>query len=216
MSWAKATRRRESRLAPAVAILAVLFLLRVLPARLQILPDWVSAVAVVAILLPMGVVTAFPTNRLWMRVEHVVTLIFFASGFVATLFAVAYLINALLFHPDIGGIPLLSSSVAIWATNVLIFSLLYWQTDRGGPSARTRGQAKTSDWLFPQASLPGYEDWRASFIDYLFLGFTAATAFSPTDTMPLTPRAKAWMMLQASISLVTLVVIAARAINILR
>jgi hypothetical protein len=93
-----------------------------------------------------------------------------------------------------------------------MFSLLYWQLDRGGPTLRVSAAPHRPDWIFPadQASpedlAPG---WRPQFIHYLFLGFSTATAFSTTDALPLTGRAKLAMMTESSISLVTLVVVAA-------
>ena len=105
----------------------------------------------------------------------------------------------------------------MWVTNVLVFSLLYWQIDRGGPEARANDAGTRPDWLFPQAGAPedAPPDWRPTFVDYLFLGFSTATAFSPTDALPLTSRAKMLMMLESTISLATIVVVASRAINIL-
>ena len=117
---------------------------------------------------------------------------------------------------EVTGIQLLSSSVAAWATNVLLFSLVYWRLDRGGPEARANANT-LPDWLFPQQGVPEYvpSDWHATFVDYLFLAFATATAFSPTDALPLTSRAKMLMMFESIISLVTIVAVAARAINIL-
>ena len=119
------------------------------------------------------------------------------------------------YHPT--GIQLLASSVAAWALNVLLFSLAYWRLDRGGPEARANHANTRPDWLFPQQSVPEYvpPDWYPTFVDYLFLAFDTATAFSPTDALPLTSRAKVLMMLQSTISLVTVIAVAARAINIL-
>ncbi|HEY9648016.1 MAG TPA: hypothetical protein V6C88_16695, partial [Chroococcidiopsis sp.] len=115
------------------------------------------------------------------------------------------------------GLELLSSSVGIWITNVLTFSLLYWQVDRGGPETRINAIGRRPDWLFPQTGAPedAPPNWRPTFIDYLFLAFSTATAFSPTDALPLTSRAKIMMMLESIISLATIVVVASRAINIL-
>ncbi len=113
---------------------------------------------------------------------------------------------------------LLASSIGVWVTNVLAFSLLYWQLDRGGPGSRENKDRIKPDWLFPQQGAPAEDvapDWQPTFVDYLFLGFSTATAFSPTDALPLTIRAKMLMMLESSISLVTIVVVASRAINIL-
>ena len=94
---------------------------------------------------------------------------------------------------------------------------MYWLIDRGGPNIRGTPGALPADWLFAQMQAPDYvaANWRPSFADYLALGFTTSTAFSPTDALPLTPRAKLLMLAQSSISLVALVVVAARAINVL-
>jgi hypothetical protein len=100
---------------------------------------------------------------------------------------------------------------------VLTFSLLYWQIDRGGPEARANKASPRPDWLFPQEGTPRDvpPGWRPTFVDYLFLGYSTATAFSTTDVMPLTSRAKLLMMLESTISLATIVTVMSRAINIL-
>ena len=119
---------------------------------------------------------------------------------------------------EIGGLQLLASSTAVWVTNALVFSLLYWQIDRGGPEGRVNAANTRPDWLFPQEGAPAEDvppGWRPAFVDYLYLGYSTATAFSTTDAMPLTPRAKLLMMLESPISLLTIVVVASRAINIL-
>jgi hypothetical protein len=101
--------------------------------------------------------------------------------------------------------------------NILTFSLLYWQIDRGGPHARASRVSIKHDWLFPQAGAPEETspDWRPLFLDYLFLGYCTATAFSPADVLPLTRRAKMLMILEITISLLTIVVVAARAVKAL-
>jgi len=112
---------------------------------------------------------------------------------------------------------LLTAGGAIWLTNVLVFALWYWELDRGGPIARFRADHPEPDFLFPQMTAPqaAQRNWSPSFIDYLFVSFTNATAFSPTDTMPLTQWAKLLMMAQSAASLLTLVLVGARAVNIL-
>jgi hypothetical protein len=116
------------------------------------------------------------------------------------------------------GRTLLVDALNIWATNVIVFALWYWQLDRGGPSLDRTMHHVPSDFLFPQMTAP-QESPTASrnpgFVDYLFLSFTTCTAFSPTDTLPLTVRMKLLMMLEALISLLTLALVAARAVNIL-
>ncbi len=109
------------------------------------------------------------------------------------------------------------AGVLIWLTNFLIFALWYWETDRGGPGRRAAGHDGPPDFLFPQMSDDRIEPltWRPRFIDYLYVSLTNATAFSPTDTMPLTSTAKSIMGVQALVSLVTIGLIVSRAVNIL-
>jgi uncharacterized membrane protein len=152
----------------------------------------------------------------WMRVERTNTLLFCTIAEGTTVAALARLLGAIMQGSrEIGGNQLLTSSVAVWVMNVLTFSLLYWQIDRGGPASLAKHPRR--DWLFPQQSAgkDAPADWRATFVDYLYLAYSTATAFSSTDVLPLTPRAKMLMMVESAISLVTTVAIASRAINIL-
>jgi hypothetical protein len=100
---------------------------------------------------------------------------------------------------------------------VLVFSVTYWRIDRGGPEDRANNARKRPDWIFPQENAGEFvpAEWRPAFVDYLFLAFCTATAFSPTDAQPITSRAKVLMMLESTISLVTIAAVASRAINIL-
>jgi uncharacterized membrane protein len=111
----------------------------------------------------------------------------------------------------------LTSSIGAWITNVPAFALAYWRIDRGGPEARANDAGTKPDRLFPQPGVPAEAppNWRPAYVDYLFLTFSTAMAFSPTDSLPLTSRAKILMMLESAVSLLTLVTVAARAINIL-
>jgi len=146
------------------------------------------------------------------------TLAFFVAGGFGTAYNLEYLLAEMVRRSgEITGLQLLTSSIAVWVSNVLIFSLAYWRTDRGGPEARANERSTRADWLFPQQGKEEEDlrDWGPTFVDYLFIAFCTATAFSPTDALPLTPRAKLLMMLESMISLVTIVAVAARAINIL-
>jgi hypothetical protein len=209
----------ESRWPPALALLAVIGLLAVLPHRVTIMPVWFSYVVVLAVLVPMGAITLKTDNMLWwLRTERTVIVLLAAAYVANTAAELADMIGVITLHPpETRQISLLSSSLAIWVSNVLAFSLLYWQIDRGGPYARARGISVGPDWQFPQASTPedASPDRRPLFVDYLYLGFNTATAFSPTDALPLTRRAKMLMMLESTISLLTLVIVAARAVNVL-
>jgi hypothetical protein len=132
-----------------------------------------------------------------------------------------YLLCRDLLHHDVGtpaeGKRLVLAGFVLWVTNVLLFGLWYWQLDRGGPLARAVNPDTLPDFLFVQMtdakhSPPG---WTPKLVDYLYLSFTNATAFSPTDTMPLTPIAKVLMSAQSLTALVTVGLVFARAINIL-
>lgn len=106
----------------------------------------------------------------------------------------------------------------IWLINVVVMALWYWELDRGGASARARNVHDRTDFLFPQMSSPQFadRDWEPRYLDYLYTSFTNSTAFSPTDVLPLTRWAKMLMMLQSMVSLSTVVLVIARAVNTFR
>jgi len=119
---------------------------------------------------------------------------------------------------DLGGGELLLTAFAIWSTDVIVFALLFWELDGGGPVARTRAPARARpDFQFPQDENPQLapKDWSPQVWDYAYLSLTNAIAFSPTDAMPLSLRAKATMGLESAISAVTVLLVAARAVNVL-
>ena len=113
---------------------------------------------------------------------------------------------------------LLASGASIWATNVIAFALWYWEFDRGGPVLRAEGTRKHPDLMFPQMASPELAppDWEPRFVDYLYLSFPNATAFRPTDVMPLARWAKLTMAVQSAVSLSIGALVIARAINILK
>jgi uncharacterized membrane protein len=113
---------------------------------------------------------------------------------------------------------LLSTGAAIWLTNIIAFAVWYWQFDRGGPAARAHARRRLPDFQFVQMQNPelAHLDWEPEFVDYLYLSFTNATAFSPTDVMPLSRWAKLTMLMQSLVSLVTVALVIARAVNILK
>jgi hypothetical protein len=114
--------------------------------------------------------------------------------------------------------PLLVTGGTIWLINVIVFGLWFWELDRGGPVARAQGDRLYPDFQFVQMASPELAppDWEPAFGDYFYLSFTNATAFSPTDTMPLSRWAKMGMTAQATVSIVTVALVVARAVNILR
>jgi hypothetical protein len=210
--------RIEPRWPVAITILAVLFLLTLLRMRAKLFPSWVGYAIGVALLLPVVGVWLSGARPWWLRLEHITTLCFSFIVEIATLATLWYLLREMVERPTfLNGRQLLSTSIGAWVTNLLAFSLVYWQLDRGSPEARANNAGFKPDWLFPQstASEQAPSDWRPTFVDYLFLSFSTATAFSPTDTMPLTSRAKMLMMIESAVSLVTLVIAVSRAINTL-
>ena len=158
-------------------------------------------------------------GRLWREVERGVE---FVAVWMALFFNVCNLLIAaydLVENPGkLDPTLLFYTSIGIWSGNVLIFTLLYWLVDSGGPDARLSGRVAYPDFVFPAMDDPEHAppDWQPSIVDYLFLGFTTSTAFSPTEAMPFTPRAKLLVILQSSIALITIAIVAARTINILR
>jgi uncharacterized membrane protein len=147
---------------------------------------------------------------------RIVGLALIAMISIANVVSLIELIHALLYGSRAGGRPIVYASVPIWLTNVIVFGLWYWELDRGGPAKRQQSERRQPDFLFPQMSTPGASPgWTPDFLDYLYTSFTNATAFSPTDTMPLTAWAKLLMMVQSLASLVTVAVVVSRAVNIL-
>jgi uncharacterized membrane protein len=135
----------------------------------------------------------------------------------ANIISLVQLTNLLLHHTVSKGTALIVSGMLIWLTNFLIFALWYWEIDRGGPGRRAAGHDGPPDFLFPQMSDDRIEPryWRPQFFDYLYVSLTNGTAFSPTDTMPLTLKAKGVMGVQSLVSLVTIGLVVSRAVNIL-
>jgi uncharacterized membrane protein len=187
-----------------------------LPGRLTAGPDWLVPSLEGVLLVGLFVVTPnvvkdeHPRRR---RIALALTAVVTA----ANIFSLGALTHLLLHHDVSDGRGLIAAGVLIWLTNLLIFALWYWEMDRGGPGLRAAGRDQPPDFLFPQMSDDRIEprDWRPKFVDYLYVSLTNNTAFSPTDTMPLTPAAKAVMGVQSVVSLLTIGLIVSRAVNIL-
>jgi hypothetical protein len=131
--------------------------------------------------------------------------------------ALAALTGSLVSGEETSGAQLLFKGLAIWATNVLAFGLWYWELDRGGPVRRREPRPPPPDFQFPQTGNPrvGETDWEPQLVDYMYVSFTNSVAFSPTDAMPLTRWAKLLMLAEASASGITILLVVARAVNIL-
>lgn len=212
-------RRIESRWLVISTVVAAFVLLVLLPRRVWVFPIWVGCVLVSVLIVPMVAVSVSTDKARWLHIEGTATLVFISITGIALLDNLQFLLSQMVLgEVKLSGLTLLTSSVAVWAVNVLIFSLVYWRIDRGGPEARANQATPKPDWLFPQQTVPELapSGWSPSFIDYFFLAFCTATAFSPTDGLPLTSRAKALMMLESVLSLATIITVLARAINILQ
>jgi uncharacterized membrane protein len=207
---------REDPLWPGqLATLVALLLYLALPAALTIGPGWPLPAAETALLAAL-VVAARGGREARRRREIAIALVLVAA--LANLVALALLTHYLLQGERARGGDLLDGGVIIWSTNLLLFAVLYWELDRGGPRRPVRDATPVApDLLFVQMTDERYapRGWTPRFGDYLYVSLTNQTAFSPTDTMPLTRRVKALMGVQGVAALVTIGVIVARAVNLL-
>jgi len=212
-------RLEEPRWPAAIAIAAAIVFSALLPGKLTFGPPY-SLPVFEAILLAVLMVVApqsRPDEPSWHR-RLAIGMIAVVNA--ANMLSLGFLINLLFNHNYPNGTRLMLSGVLIWVTNVLVFALWFWELDAGGPHRRLVDRAhgrRASDLLFPQMTTGDAEDagWRPGFVDYVFVAFTTATAFSPTDTMPMSRVAKVLMMLEALVSLATIGLVAARAVNII-
>jgi hypothetical protein len=199
-----------------LTILSAIGLQLLLPERLTAGPTWLLPALEGALLIGLFFSTPKELEGEH-RVRRGVALGLTAFVSAANIFSLGALTHFLLHHNVSKGYELIVSGMLIWLTNFLIFALWYWELDRGGPGKRAAGHDGAPDFLFPQMTDDRIEpiDWRPQFIDYAYVSLTNATAFSPTDTMPLTPMVKVIMGIQSVVSLVTLGLIVARAVNVL-
>lgn len=213
------SQRTASRLEAIVIVIAIAALIALLPQRYTLVPTWFVYVGVVFMIVPMLLGAVLRQTPVLRGVERVAEFVAVITGLTFNSLNLLIAAYNLVENPGkLEPVPLFYTSVGIWTGNVLIFTLLYWLVDGGGPDARLSGAAKYPDFVFPAMEddehvPPG---WQPGVIDYLFLGFTTSTAFSPTEAMPITPRAKLLMVFQSSISLITIAIVAARTINILK
>jgi uncharacterized membrane protein len=215
-AWRRLT-RGERRWPFALAIFAMIGLQLVLPERYSLGAWWVLPAVEVAII---AVLVAANPGRMERRTPMLrrLGLILIAVASLGTAWSVSRLVVDISTGADTGSAgSLLGGGAAIWLINVLTFSVWYWELDRGGAVERANGTHPYPDFLFPQMSTPEMAppDWEPRFADYLYLAFTNATAFSPTDTLPLSRWAKLTMLLESAISLVTAALVIAKAVNAL-
>jgi hypothetical protein len=207
---------QEPRWPAAVAVVVAIVLYVTLPDKLTYGPRFTLPALEAALLLPL-LITAPNRDDAETRWQRLFALAVIAVINLANLISLVLLVHELLGGKKTAGHELIFFSMQIWITNVIVFSLWYWELDRGGPGKRCSIKHREPDFLFPQMANPAAasDNWYPSFIDYTYVSFTNATAFSPTDTMPLTEWAKILMMIQALASLITVALVAARAVNIL-
>jgi uncharacterized membrane protein len=199
-----------------LTVLVAIVVQVLLPDRLTAGPQWLVPSLEGALLVGLFVVTPNVVEEDHPRRRRIsLSLTAFVSA--GNIYSLGELTHLLLSHHVSDGRGLIVSGVLIWLTNLLIFALWYWELDRGGPGRRAAANDAPPDFLFPQMSDDHIEprDWRPKFFDYFYVSLTNNTAFSPTDTMPLTPMAKAVMGVQSVVSLLTIGLIVSRAVNIL-
>ena len=216
-AWLRVT-PGENRWPVTGAIAVAIALQLALPDRLTLVSSWLLPSLEAALLLALIVTNPTRLSRESRRLRA-------ASLTLTALLSLANTWSAALLASELiegrageSAGPLLSTGVAIWLTNIIAFGLWYWQFDRGGPAARAHARRKIPDFQFAQMQSPELADanWEPTFVDYLYLSFTNATAFSPTDVMPLSRWAKLTMLTQSLVSLITVALVIARAVNILK
>lgn len=207
----------EARWPAVLALFAIVGLRLALPRSLAASPAWVPLIVVTGLVVPTVLAKRWRRHRLNRWLGFIITGIVTAD----MVWSLSLLVAALPAH-TLPPTVLLRSSVILWCSNILVFASWYWRLDAGGPNARDRRMVhQQGSFLFPQMTLDASDPesvangWSPGFADYLFLAFNTSTAFSPTDVPVLSRWAKLLMMLQASISLATIALLAARAVNIL-
>jgi uncharacterized membrane protein len=207
--------RSEAHWPPQLIVAIAVALQLLLPDRLSIGPHWLVP-SIEAVMLISLVVASPQQIHDRHRTRRRIALTLSALASVANGVSLGLLCHLLFKHQPPGGHALIISGALIWVTNVLVFSLWYWEMDRGGPGFRASGHDGPPDFLFPQMTEHELcKAWRPKFFDYLYVSLTNAMAISPTDTMPLSLTAKFIMGLQSLVSLVTIGLVIARAVNIL-
>ena len=207
----------EPRWPMAGAVLAAMILTILLPEQIRWVPAWVLPAIEGALLLALilgdpGAIDRRSNALRGLSIALVAVLV--ASALASTALLIAALIEGSSATNSAG--ELLATGAIVWVSNNIAFALLYWELDGGGAAARAHRLPKYPDFAFPQQLNPDLAppNWRPRFYDYLYLGFTNATAFSPTDAMPLAIWAKLAMTVQASVSLALLGLVVARAVNV--
>lgn len=208
----------ESRLPVTITMATAIVLMAVLPSRIANHPRWLVPGLAAVLLLVVLVVNPMRVDANSRRLRPIafalLAVISIGNAISAGRLIVDLVNGTGIKTPE----TLLLTGVAIWSTNMIVFAVWYWEFDRGGPAERAMGTDPYPDFLFPQMTEPTFAPpgWEPHFVDYLYLSFTNATAFSPTDVLPLAHWAKLTMLAQSGVSLVTVALVIARAVNILK
>ena len=205
----------ERRWPMALAVIVAALLQVVVPHKGRVAIWWVFPLVEVVVL---GVLMIRDPGRIDRRSRGLRLLTLWMIGLITlanTVGAGILIYDIISKAPDVNGNALLGRGAAIWVTNIIVFSLWYWELDRGGPAERAAGTSVPPTFAFPEDATPELvpDGWFPMFPDYLFVSFTTATAFSPTDTLPLKTWAKMTMMAESGISLTLAVLVISRAIN---
>ncbi|MFN8026022.1 MAG: hypothetical protein U0W40_06630 [Acidimicrobiia bacterium] len=209
--------KEESRISSTVAVLVAIFLEATLPYRIANHPRYlIPALALLLLIATLGVMPRrFDHSRLFRGLMLLVILVMTIGNIASGARLIVDLVNGTGIR-DAG--ELLWVGGSIWLTNVIVFALWYWEFDGGGPMARLKSGNPYPAFLFPQHQTPERvrPGWRPEFLDYFYVSFTNAAAFSPTDTMPMTRWAKMAMFVQSAFSLSIAILVIARAVNVLQ
>jgi hypothetical protein len=211
---------QEPRWPAAIAVVVAILFSTLLPDKLTLGPPFALPIfeAILLVVLMIVAPQRRPDEPAWHRTLAIGMIAVVNAANIASL---GFLISLLFTTHFSSGTRLMLSAALIWITNVIAFSLWYWELDGGGPHKRIVARAegeRGSDFLFPQMTTgdPADAGWKPEFLDYVFVSFTTATAFSPTDTMPLSSWAKVLMMIESLTSLTTIGLLAARAVNLIQ
>jgi uncharacterized membrane protein len=216
--WRAALTGAESRWPAIAAVIVIIAIQARLGRSLQLQPEWLlSGLAAVLLVASVGfyVLPKKPD-----RLARAVAISLAGVLVIANASSFALLARGVFLGSHLSPIELLMSGVALWVTNVLVFAIVYWELDGGGPEGRLQRRREFPDFVFPQQQKQQNQeqltraDWEPSFGDYLYVSLTNGTAFSPTDTMPYTRRAKLAMGIQSLLSFSIAAVLVARAVNI--
>lgn len=208
---------KEHRWPAAVGTVLILVLYVLLPDGVQVIPRWVLPALVIVLLIPLVIVNPHRLTRetawsRWLSIGIAIALTLVNQ--VTLVFVVQQLISGSVKGPDV-----LLTTLQVWVTNVIAFALVFWELDRGGPVARRTEDLRDDapmDFRFPQEDgAPGNIGWKPAFVDYGYFSLSNMMAFSPTDVMPMTMRAKLLMGYQAMTGFILLALVISRAVNIL-